>query len=122
MRGSVIFRDIFAYIQTSTAGTSLRGEFMGLRAKLINLEEQAARECTVTIKIVGGKEREMYVENCKKIASCDDDFITLGVFGANIRISGVPLILENFGVNGVKISGKITSVELEETRENGDEK
>lgn len=95
---------------------------MGLRAKLINLEEQAARECTVTIKIVGGKEREMYVENCKKIASCDDDFITLGVFGANIRISGVPLVLENFGVNGVKISGKITSVELEETRENGDEK
>ncbi len=95
---------------------------MGLREKLINLEEQAARECTVTIKIVGGREREMYVENCKKIVSCDDDFITLGVFGANIRISGVPLILENFGVNGVKISGKIGSVELEETRENGDEK
>lgn len=95
---------------------------MGLREKLIILEEQAARECTVTIKIVGGREREMYVENCKKIVSCDDDFITLGVFGANIRISGVPLILENFGVNGVKISGKIGSVELEETRENGDEK
>lgn len=95
---------------------------MGLREKLINLEEQATRECTVTIKIVGGREREMYVENCKKIVSCDDDFITLGVFGANIRISGVPLILENFGVNGVKISGKIGSVELEETRENGDEK
>ena len=95
---------------------------MGLRAKLINLEEQAARECTVTLKLIGGKEREMYVENCKKIVSCDDDFITLGVCGANIRISGSPLILENFGVNGVKISGKIGSVELEETRENGDEK
>ena len=99
-----------------------RGDFMGLRAKLINLEEQAARECTVTLKLIGGKEREMYVENCKKIVSCDDDFITLGVCGANIRISGSPLILENFGVNGVKISGKIGSVELEETRENGDEK
>lgn len=95
---------------------------MGLRSKLINLEEQAARECTVTLKLIGGKEREMYVENCKKIVSCDDDFITLGVCGANIRICGSPLILENFGVNGVKISGKIGSVELEETRECGDEK
>lgn len=95
---------------------------MSLRDKIIGLEEQAARDCTITVQIHAGKDREIYVENCRKIISCDDDFITLGIFGANIRVSGVPLILENFGVNGVKISGKISSVEFTEILENVDEK
>lgn len=95
---------------------------MSLRDKIIGLEEQAARECTITVQIHGGKDREIYVENCRKIISCDDDFITLGIFGACVRVSGVPLILENFGVNGVKISGKITSIEFAEIWESEDEK
>lgn len=95
---------------------------MSLRDKIIGLEEQAARDCTITVQIHGGKDREIYVENCRKIISCDDDFITLGIFGANIRVSGVPLILENFGVGGVKISGKISSVEFAEILESADEK
>lgn len=95
---------------------------MSLRDKIIGLEEQAARECTITVQIHGGKEREIYVENCRKIISCDDEFITLGIFGANVRVSGTPLILENFGVGGVKISGKITAVEFAEILENADEK
>lgn len=95
---------------------------MSLRDKIIGLEEQAARDCTITVQIHGGREREIFVENCRKIISCDDDFITLGIIGALVRVSGVPLILENFGVNGVKISGKITSIEFTEIWENDDEK
>ena len=95
---------------------------MSLRDKIIGLEEQAARDCTITVQLHGGKDREIFVENCRKIISCDDEFITLGIFGANVRVSGVPLILENFGVGGVKISGKITSIEFAETLENVDEK
>lgn len=95
---------------------------MSLRDKIIGLEEQAARDCTITVQIHGGREREIFVENCRKIISCDDDFITLGIFGACLRVSGVPLILENFGVNGVKISGKITSIEFAEIWESEDEK
>lgn len=95
---------------------------MRLRDKIIGLEEQAARDCTITVQIHGGREREIFVENCRKVISCDDEFITLGIIGANIRVSGVPLILENFGVGGVKISGKISSIEFAETLENADEK
>ena len=95
---------------------------MSLRDKIIGLEEQAARDCTITVQIHGGREREIFVENCRKIISCDDEFITLGIIGANIRVSGVPLILENFGVNGVKISGKIASIEFTEIWENDKEK
>ena len=95
---------------------------MSLRDKIIGLEEQAARDCTITVQLHGGKDREIFVENCRKVISCDDEFITLGIFGANVRVSGVPLILENFGVGGVKISGKITSIEFAETLENVDEK
>ena len=95
---------------------------MSLRDKIIGLEEQAARDCTITVQIHGGREREIFVENCRKVISCDNEFITLGIIGANIRVSGVPLILENFGVGGVKISGKIISIEFAETLENADEK
>lgn len=95
---------------------------MSLRDKIIGLEEQAARDCTITVQIHGGREREIFVENCRKVISCDNEFITLGIIGANIRVSGVPLILENFGVGGVKISGKISSIEFAETLENADEK
>ena len=95
---------------------------MSLRDKIIGLEEQAARDCTINVQIHGGREREIFVENCRKVISCDDEFITLGIIGANIRVSGVPLILENFGVGGVKISGKISSIEFTETFENADEK
>lgn len=88
---------------------------MSLRDKLIGLEEQASRECTVTMRVCGGRERELFIENCRKIISCDNDFITLGIYGAEIRVSGTPLYLENFGVNGVKITGKICSVEFSES-------
>ena len=84
-----------------------------LYEKLIALEELSARECVITIHLRGNTEQaEIYVENCRKILSCDDEFITLGICGAEVRVSGTPLILENFGVGGVKITGKICSVDF----------
>ncbi len=83
---------------------------MSIKDKLISFENEASRHCTVTMH----DGRELYVENCRCIKECDDNFITLSVAGADIRVTGAPLTLESFGVNGVKISGKIHSLTLEE--------
>lgn len=83
---------------------------MGVKERLIALENEAARHCTVTMN----DGRELYVENCRCVKECGENFITLSVYAMDIRISGTPLVLENFGVNGVKISGKIHSLTLEE--------
>lgn len=87
---------------------------MGLREKLIGLEERGSRECTVTIHIRGSDERELYVENCLGVAACDSEFITLGVFGARLKICGIPLRLDNFGISGVKITGGIQTIDIED--------
>lgn len=83
---------------------------MGVKEKLISLENEAARHFTITIRDSG----ELYIENCRCVRECGDNFITLSVYSADIRIAGTPLVLESFGVNGVKISGKIHSLTLEE--------
>lgn len=83
--------------------------------KLIELEEFSTRECVITIRIKEKEQAEIYAENCRKIISCDNEFITLGICGAEVRISGTPLILENFGINGVKITGKICSVDFSQS-------
>ena len=87
---------------------------MGVRNILMNFEEQAGKKCTVTFMSNGGREKELYIENCRCIKNCDDNYIILGVFGMDIKISGAPLLLENFGVNGVKITGNIHSLSFEE--------
>ncbi|MCH5196942.1 MAG: YabP/YqfC family sporulation protein [Oscillospiraceae bacterium] len=84
-----------------------------LYEKLIELDELSSRECVITVKLNGNTDNaEIYVENCRKVLSCDNEFITLGVCGADIRVSGTPLTLENFGVGGVKITGKISSLDF----------
>lgn len=89
-----------------------------LYEKLLALDELSYRECVITIRLNKDKDSaELYVENCKKVLSCDSEFITLRSCGADIRVSGAPLALENFGVEGVKITGKIASVDFSE---NGD--
>ena len=86
--------------------------------KLIALDELSYRECVITIKLGKGRENaELYVENCRKVLSCDSEFITLKAGGADIRVLGAPLALENFGVEGVKITGKIASVDFSESGE-----
>lgn len=88
--------------------------------KLVELDEMSSRESVITVKLCGKTDgAEIYVENCRKVLSCDNEFITLGVCGADIKISGTPLMLENFGVGGVKITGKIASVDFSDNNSKG---
>lgn len=89
---------------------------MSVRERLIALEELAARKCTVTFSTEGGLKNggELCVENCRCIKELDDNFIVLSVYGMDIRVSGTPLILQNFGVGSVKITGVIHSLTFEE--------
>lgn len=88
---------------------------MGVREKLIALEELAARKCTVTFSTDGDLKNgaELCVENCRCIKELDDNFIVLSVSGMDIRVSGTPLVLQNFGVGSVKITGHIHSLTFE---------
>ena len=89
---------------------------MGVREKLIALEENAARFCTVTFSTSGGLKSgaELFIENCRCIRELDDNFIVLSVCGYDIRVTGAPLTLQNFGVGSVKITGVIHSLTFEE--------
>ena len=89
---------------------------MGIREKLIEFEENQGRRCTVTLTADCGLKNgaELFVENCRHIKNCDDNYIILSVYGMDIRVTGAPLELENFGVGSVKISGKIHSLTFEE--------
>lgn len=90
---------------------------MGVREKLIEFEENQGRRCTITFTTEHGLhgDNELSVENCRCVKNCDDNFIVLSVYGMNIRVTGAPLELENFGVGSVKITGKIHSLTFEET-------
>ncbi len=89
---------------------------MGLKNSLLQFEEQASKQCTITLVSKNGYRggAELFVENCKCVKSCDGNFIALSVFGMDIKVVGEPLVLENFGVNGVKISGVIHSLSFDE--------
>lgn len=89
---------------------------MGVRERLIAIEELAARKSTITFSLDGGLKNgaELCIENCRCVKELDDNFIVLSVCGADIRISGTPLRLENFGVGSVKITGFIHSLTFEE--------
>ncbi|MCH5205473.1 MAG: YabP/YqfC family sporulation protein [Oscillospiraceae bacterium] len=89
---------------------------MGIREKLIEFEELSQKKCTVTLVTDGGLRNgaELCVENCRCVKNCDDNFIVLSVFGMDIHVSGAPLVFENFGIGGVKITGKIHSLTFEE--------
>lgn len=84
---------------------------MNIKERVTALDDLPHRHSTITIR----DGREIYVENCRCVCGCDDNFITLSVYGMKIKVSGTPLILESFGSEGVKISGKIHSLTMEET-------
>ncbi len=90
---------------------------MGVKEELIRLEDMASRQCTLTLVLNADDPAELYVENCRSISHCDDNFITLCAFGKSIRVSGAPLVFDTFGAGGVKISGKIQSLDFEDRNE-----
>jgi sporulation protein YqfC len=83
---------------------------MSIKEQLISLEDSARRHTTITVC----DNKELYMENCRCVRNYDDNFITLSSLGLNVKISGAPLVLENFGTFGVKITGRIHSLTLEE--------
>lgn len=89
---------------------------MGLREKLIEYEENTGKKCTVTLTTDGTPNAgtELVVENCRCVKSCDDNFIVLSVYGMDIRVSGTPLTINNFGIGSIMITGKIHSLTFEE--------
>lgn len=86
---------------------------MGVRERLIEYEEMAGRKFSITMTADSGKNAELTVENCRSVKSCDDNFIVLSVYGMDIRVSGTPLIIDNFGIGSIKITGKIHSLTFE---------
>ncbi|MCM1165008.1 MAG: YabP/YqfC family sporulation protein [Lachnospiraceae bacterium] len=87
---------------------------MGIRERLIEYEETAGKRFSVTVSAESGRDAELLVENCRCVKSCDDNFIVLAVCGMDIRVSGMPLVIENFGVGSLRITGKIHSLTFEE--------
>lgn len=89
---------------------------MGVREMLVGFEDNMWKKCTVTLTAECGLKNgaELFVENCRRITSCDEDYIILSVYGMDIRVVGAPLELSNFGVGSVKITGKIHSLTFEE--------
>lgn len=83
---------------------------MGFKDRLIAIGEEAEKHSTITLR----DNCELYVENCRCVRSCDDNIITLAARGIEIQIMGAPLTLESFGAFGVKITGKIHSLTLED--------
>lgn len=82
---------------------------MGIKEKLIELGD-APRRSIITLRGLS----ELLVENCLGVSGCDEDVITLSVSGASVTIAGTPLMLESFGADGVKITGRIHSLTFEE--------
>lgn len=90
---------------------------MGVREKLIEFEENQGKRCTITLTAENGMRgnAELTVENCRCVKNCDDNYIVLSVNGMDIRVTGAPLELNNFGIGSVRIIGKIHSLSFDET-------
>ena len=87
---------------------------MGIRSALIRLGDQIGD----TIVTLSGNS-ELCAENCRSIIACDENTIVLRMRGQDIRIVGMELYLENYGAYGVKITGRIYSLTLEENGDDG---
>jgi len=57
--------------------------------------------------------REIIADGCRKIVSCDDNVVIIEQTNIRVTVTGDGLKLRNWGTDGVTISGKIQSVELE---------
>ena len=82
---------------------------MGIKEKLIRLSE-VRDEAQVTLR----GSRELCAENCRCITACDENLAVLSMEGLTLRVTGTGLSLENFGAFGVKITGKLHSLTVEE--------
>ncbi len=82
---------------------------MGIKEKLIRLGDRLG-EPQITLR----GNSELYAENCRCITACDENTAILRTSAQDIRIVGTNLTLENYGAYGVKLTGQIYSLTLEE--------
>ncbi len=82
---------------------------MGIKEALIRLGDYVG-EPAITLH----GNHELCAENCRSITACDENTAILRMTSQDIRVVGTGLTLENYGGYGVKITGKIHSVTLEE--------
>lgn len=85
---------------------------MGIRNALIRMGDNIG-EAAVTL--YGSS--ELCAENCRSITACDENTAVLRMRSQDIRIVGTGLTLENYGAYGVRITGRIYSLTLEENGE-----
>lgn len=90
---------------------------MGIKDKLISLGEAPWKHSAVTLS----DGQELCVENCTSVISCTDCDQRSGEIVLKIRCSGEDrllrvcgsgLVLENFGADGVRITGSIETLSL----------
>ena len=64
-----------------------------------------------SLRITDG--REVIADGCRRVVSCDENAVIFMQTSHRVVVMGVGLRLRNWGVDGVVVSGEITSVELE---------
>lgn len=82
---------------------------MGIKDALIRLGDHVG-EHSVTLH----GNNELCVENCCCITAYDEDTAILRTATHDIRVIGTELVLENYGAYGVRITGQIYSIALED--------
>ena len=82
---------------------------MGIKETLIRLGDYTG-ESAVTLK----GDHELCAENCRCILACDENLALLRMGNYDIRVVGTGITLENYGAYGVKLTGRIHSLTLEE--------
>lgn len=85
---------------------------MGIKDALIRLGDYMG-DPLITLR----GNTELCAENCRCITACDENVAVLRTKAQDIRIVGTGLTLENYGAYGVKITGRIYSLTLEENGE-----
>lgn len=83
---------------------------MGIKERLIRLGDIPVEHCELRLI----DDAELYAQNCLGITHCDENIIEFENYQRRVVVTGTELVIENYGVMGLKIIGKIHSVTMEE--------
>lgn len=83
---------------------------MGIKETLIRLGDIPQLHSQITLR----DNTELCAENCRCVSGCDDNLVVLRMEKIQVHITGTELVLDNFGAYGVKVTGRIHSVTMEE--------
>ena len=83
---------------------------MSIKERLIRLGDIPVEHCELRLV----DDEELYAQNCLGITHCDENIIEFENYRERVAVTGTGLIIESYGVMGLKIIGKIHSVTMEE--------